>query len=398
MHVANNRRIASDPATALAESLAPQSGEDKRVGLVAGAPGFGKTSVLAAVASLVARRTQSQIAWVSGGVVGSDGHLAQMLGSGVQLGHHVVSGPAGPQDLALVLDVLAGSTEPIVLAIDDFDSLVFKREVLAERLGIVAARGNALRLVASCHPSARDRLIADHAFARAVSGPIASVTLNPLDDVAAQALIERRVPGLSSAMVVEIVAAAGGHPAALVYLSRLASLRESVSTKVGCTPGQGHHGLLKEFFAQAAEFAGAVYAEAWSGLGPQQRAILWQLGNAGRPVSAGYIARAIRIPASQTSAQLTRLVSDGLVRRGEVRGHFAVAPLLAAWISRRAARSGPEAGGGLSVSTGVGLRRATGRGVSGVRELSRATDASRRSEKQIQTSSHVRHEVRPEER
>src|SRR5690606_9316082 len=92
------------------------------------------------------------------------------------------------------------------------------------------------------------------------------------------------------------------------------------------------------WFLFAAEFAGAVYAEPWASLGPQQRAILSRFEGDAAPISTSDLADATDLPASQVSSQLTRLVSDGLVRRTAYRGRFSIAPLLAKWISLRVAR------------------------------------------------------------
>ena len=95
---------------------------------------------------------------------------------------------------------------------------------------------------------------------------------------------------------------------------------------------------MSELLDRAAEFAGAVYAEAWATLGPQQRAILWHLARAEAPVAAVEISPALALPVSQISAQLTRLVLSGLLSPASQRGRYTVAPLLARWIERRATR------------------------------------------------------------
>jgi DNA-binding transcriptional ArsR family regulator len=125
-----------------------------------------------------------------------------------------------------------------------------------------------------------------------------------------------------------VIREAGGHPAAIVFLSRLLTLHQAATPKVA------------SLLDQAAEFAGAVYAEPWAMLGPQQRAILWHLASSRVSASAAEIASALCLPASQVSAQLTRLSSAGLLSGSRQRGRHAVAPLLARWIARRAVRDG----------------------------------------------------------
>jgi DNA-binding transcriptional ArsR family regulator len=300
---------------------------------IAGPPGFGKTSLLAAATALVGRRLGVAVAWVSGGVVASDGHFTRLLAS-----------TAEGTDID-------GQTQPSgVLAIDDIDVLVFKRERIAERIARLLA-SDSIRVLATCHPAAADRFsTTGHPFADAIyqtGDRVHVMTIDALDDESARALIRRRAPRLSDTAAQAIIAAAGGHPAALVFLSRLADLRTSdTGNHTGAVARDGYVNSLAEGEAQgigalidwAAEFAGAVYAESWAGLGPQQRAILWQLGKAGAPATASDIAEAIDLPASHVSAQITRLGADGLVRRTTVRGQFTLAPLLARWIARRAAR------------------------------------------------------------
>lgn len=360
MYVCNMDVVGSilpgDPVVArITEALASSASDRAAVGLVVGAPGFGKSSVLAAAASAIARRTRRVVIWVSGAVVASEGHLARLLASALAPVPTSSAGTAPLEEsvsLETALRRLTRAPQRILLAIDDFDALVFKRERVAEQLGHAVASGDEVQLLASCHPAARDRLTAaTHPFAAAVGGPIICVTITPLDPAAASSLIRRRTPSLSTAATRRVIAAAGGHPAALVYLSRLLGLRAQQNApaasdgagecRVGGT-GDDRPDAPRGFFNDAAEFAGAVYAESWAALGPQQRAILWQLGMSTTPASAADIAHAIELPASHVSAQLTRLVAEGLVRRTEPRGHFDVAPLLAQWIARRAARGGPR--------------------------------------------------------
>lgn len=320
--------------------------------LIVGPPGFGKSSVLAAAADLIARRTEARVLPISGSVVASEGHLARLLARGVRgLDPHGAGRERSTdrnQDTSWSLDTtcaaLAASATPILLAVDDLDALVFKREWVTERL-VDLVTSPTVRLIASCLPAAAERFLApDRPFATALGargGRITSVALVALEDEQARLLVRRRAPRLSAAATATVIAAAGGHPAALVFLSRLAELRSA--TAAGHTNGNPASPRdvtrLGKLFDRAAEFAGAVYAEPWAALGPQQRAVLWQLSAMPGPTTAAEVATAIELPPSHVSAQLTRLVADGLVRRTGVRGQFVVAPLLASWIARRAARA-----------------------------------------------------------
>ena len=361
MHVSTPR--SPDPlVNAVAEAVAPSGSagaEPQSLAIVLGPPGFGKSSVLSAATALSARRLGARVVWVNGAVVASEGHLARLLSSDGEPQTLQANGrrEAATEDieerhasitsLEAACTALETSMESIVVAIDDFDALVFKREGLAERLARMASTGNVC-LIASCKAAGGRRLIAkQHRFAATVAahgGRIASVWLTALDHEAARALIRRRAPRLSEGATQIIIDAAGGHPAALVFLSRLTELSGR-----GRRPRSTRHSSadiadLPELFARAAEFAGTVYAESWAALGPQQRAVLWQLSTCRGPTTAADIAQAIALSPSHVSAQLTRLVGDGLVRRTGVRGQFVVAPLLAEWIVRRAARAGTEAG------------------------------------------------------
>jgi len=351
MHVANVKD--RDPlVNAVAGAIAPVDSADaehRNVALVLAPPGFGKSSVLSAAAALSARRLGARVVWVSGAVVASERHLARLLFSG--------GGPDPVQDdgkgsndsgercaaitsLEAAFTALEKSREPVVVAIDDLDELVFKREGLAEQLAQLAFSG-AVHLMASCKPAGGRRLMAQqHPFAAAVvahGGRIASTSLSALNDEAAHALIRRRAPRLSEATTQVIIDAAGGHPTALVFLSRLTELRVRDPSLRSAIPNAAR---LPELFARAAEFAGAVYAEAWAALGPQQRAVIWQLSTSTGPTTAADIAQSLALSPSHVSAQLTRLVGDGLVSRTGIRGQFVIAPLLAEWIVRRAARAG----------------------------------------------------------
>jgi hypothetical protein len=229
----------------------------------------------------------------------------------------------------------------LVLAIDDFDAFAFKREQAACQILRLVGIARTIRFIATCCPTAGSRFSSDGhpitAALRAVGGCLRMITIDALDERAALALIRCRAPDLSRATARAIIREAAGHPSALVFLSRIAELggpSKSAPREIG-TSNKSVTSLIE----RAAEFAGAVYAEPWAGLGPQQRAILWHLGVAKAPVTASAVAESLALSASHVSAQLSRLVAEGLVTRGARRGQFSVAPLLARWITDRAARS-----------------------------------------------------------
>ena len=283
-----------------------------------------------AVAEHIGKQTGRLVLWVNGGIVASEGHLVRLL-SEVLDGYFSPEPPLAAAALEDFCRRLADLAQPILLAVDDFDHLVFKREHVGSTIGATLAAGPAVRLLATCHPATLGRLVTTHAFARCVVGEVATVTIGAFDTNAARELVRRRAPCLSNEDCAAVIAEAGGHPAALVYLARLAEL--GVRDK-----GDSDAAALVDLFERAAEFAGSVYAEPWAALGPQQRAILWQLGSTAIPKTAAEIAVILSLPAPQVSAQLTRLVDEGLVQRATPRAHYSVAPLLARWIARRAVR------------------------------------------------------------
>jgi DNA-binding transcriptional ArsR family regulator len=324
-----------------------RGGLPNRIGIIAAPPGFGKTSLLIAAAELAAHRLATRTIWINGSVVASEQHLARLLAPGITLPNTsaALSTSAAEKDAA---------DDRLLIAIDDIDALVFKREGIATLIGHLLVRNREARLLASCHPAAAERFLSPPGWLSMVSSlmsaPIPIVSVGPLDDDAALALVRRREPGLTDHAARAILVAAGGHPAALVFLSRLAVLRVGEAVRptlhYDAPPGErrtnGEPDGIAGLVDWAAEFAGAVYAEAWAALGPQQRAILWQLARREVPTSASDVASAIDLTASHVSAQLTRLGGDGLVRRTSIRGQFTVAPLLARWIARRAARDEPN--------------------------------------------------------
>lgn len=288
--------------------------------LVAGAPGMGKSSVIQAAAHLVSREHGFHQAWISGEVVASEEHTAALLAAALGV----------ERTLAEPLESVCRRLprQSVLLVVDDLDALVFKRERIARALAALVGGDRGVRILASCHPGAVERLTtADGPLANVADGA-AVVTLGYLDDSSARQLVRRRAPRLSEPTIERVVVSAGGHPAALVFLSRMAEV--STDTAVDA------------LFERAAEFAGAVYAESWASLGPQQRAILWCLATVDGAASTGDIAERIGLPASHVGAQLSRLVTDGMARRTGERGRYAVAPLLARWIELRATRANHE--------------------------------------------------------
>jgi DNA-binding transcriptional ArsR family regulator len=369
MYVSNNGTLRRDPLIARLAGLFRSAGASGQVDgvtralLIAGAPGFGKSSMLSAVTRLISRRNGDVILRVSGRVIASEGHLARLLleSSGSEAGR---SGPSPSRSLESVFASLCGApNRRVLLAVDDVDALLFKREQLARLLARTVVVNSQIRLVATCHPAARNRLTSPHhPFASQIGMALRVTTLEALNENAATALLKRRAPQLPSDILPQVIRAAGGHPAALVYLGRLAELWGTGETwRAQCAAAETRSlakrvsmiapATFQEFLERASEFAGAIYAEPWSALGPQQRAILWSLASSNESASAAAISERIELTPSHVSAQLTRLVDDGLVRRTHVRGQFALAPLLSSWIVGRAT---PELPG--SDSSGRGRR------------------------------------------
>lgn len=124
---------------------------------------------------------------------------------------------------------------------------------------------------------------------------------------------------------------AGGHPAELVIVPRLARLYARDSSR--------WKSVHTEFLSsQAGELAESIYPETWALFGSQQEAFLWDSRTAPKPLSAGALAEAIAPQPSQVSAQIRHLVDEGLLSAAARRAHFIAAPLLARWSAVRAAR------------------------------------------------------------
>lgn len=287
--------------------------------LLTGAPGMGKSSVLSSAAQKAKKSLRCEMIWIDGGVVASEGHLATLLASAIST--------QPPASLEAVIEQITSSEhEAVLLVIDNLDLLVFKRERVTRSLAAFLESGLG-RVLASCHPAAVDRLVSDKGPFAAVTGRTSTFTLVPLADDEAKDLVLRRAPRLPTDIASTVIAAAGGHPAALVFLSRMAEV------------GVGSELETEAFFERAAEFAGAVYAESWAQLGPQQRAILNQISRAGGSASMAEVAQALALTPSHVGAQVSRLVTDGLVLRPAIRGRYEIPLLLARWIERRAVRA-----------------------------------------------------------
>lgn len=323
--------VASESRDLVVDKTAAAVLGEVRVVLVAGAPGFGKTSVLGSAARRVADQTGCKVLWINGAIVGSEDHLARIIVE--------ASPPEDERDgqerskrrlEGLILGLADSGDAPYLLAVDDVDALFFKRERLARLFGLALSSGERLMLLGSCHPSVCRRLVHRSPLGDELGGKITTVQIDLFGEKEAHRLVGRRVQGLPSEARSLIVEEAGGHPAALVFLARLARLYVGDSSPWTC--------VQAEFLDRAGELAGSVYAESWALLGPQQRALLWHLGTAPKPLSAGALAEAIALRPSQVSAQIRRLVDEGLVSAAARRAQFTVAPLLARWIAVRAAR------------------------------------------------------------
>ena len=293
-----------------------------KVVLIAGPSGFGKTSVLRAAAELAAAKLEANVLWVPGGIVASEDHLSRLAASAAG-GVGAVESARG---LRALFEYLSSPNHRFILSIDDLDLLAFKRQSIVEILRTAIDRATNLRLLASCRPESAARLtkqMDDRGSSRRAHSVQVRI-LTPLGEMEALSLIRKRVPTLSPKQEKAILSEAGGHPAALVFLGRLAELRPDAR--------------VSELLAFAADFAGAIYAEGWAALGPQQRAIVWELSLAGEVMTAADISQRLLVPPPQVSSQLTRLVNEGFVLRANVRGRFGIVPLLARWVTKRANR------------------------------------------------------------
>lgn len=296
------------------------SGGQKESFLIAGASGMGKTSLLASCVRHV--RQRGRVVSISGSVLASEGHFVHVLHSSMpQLTAEHRDWKSGLRAL------LAGSPgHPLILAIDDFDQLAYKRDELGRILAASATDRVGVLLLLTGARSTVDRITGT---GRPFASVLTTVLIEPMDEAAAENLIRLRTPGLSQAARMFVVRQAGGHPGAIVFLSRIV---ESIFK-------EGDRFDASQALSYASEFAGAVYAEPWSALGPQQRAILWHLSSVqAESASATHIARELVLQPSHVSAQLARLVDEGLIRR-DGRGAYAIAPLLASWIVARGPRA-----------------------------------------------------------
>jgi hypothetical protein len=290
---------------------------------------MGKTSVLAsAFRQLEATTSTIQRIWVSGSVIASEGQFFRSLAheAGLPPLIHRDWRDAGSAVFESLRARVEGMDTSLAIFIDDFDVLAFKRESLIEMLATECARIPRGAVFASAARGAIDRILSP---GRPFASRLQPVILSLLSQREALELVHLRAPALPTALVQFVVAQAGGHPAALVFLSRIAELFVRA----------GNQGDTAGIMQWSGELAGSVYAEAWSALGPQQRAILWHVSTAsGATQSVTRLADLLCLHPSHVSAQLTRLRDEGLVVRRNLRGQYAVAPLLARWILERVVR------------------------------------------------------------
>lgn len=303
--------------------------------LICAAPGMGKTSFLEACVREV--RTRGRVVYVSGSVVASEGHFVNVLQAS-RKGPNVETRDWRSGLRAFFANRGKG---PLVLAIDDFDQLAYKRDELTRVLAEAASSPEQTLMLMTSARSTVERIVGS---GRPFADVLTAVTIEPLDEAAAERLIQLRAPSLENAARSFVVRETGGHPGAIVFLSRIAE-----STLVGGAFDE------RKALSLATELAGAVYAEPWSMLGPQQRAILWHLSSVGKDVSVTDIAHALVLQPSHVSAQLARLVEEGFIRR-DGRGSYAISPLLSRWIVTRGARATSIGASGPSVSQLSGAR------------------------------------------
>lgn len=294
--------------------------------LISSPPGLGKTALLSAVADSRSEASGGTVAWVSGSVIASEGQFAAVLGEALE-----IPAPLEPEGRdrvqAIFCEVRARGGERFVVILDDLDQLVFKREGLLAALSVEFEESDNVLLIATAKPMSVPRLTAG---GRAFGGRLRVLQLGLLDRPAGIELIRLRAPHVPSDLANEIYHQAGGHQGALVFLARLATLSQ---TPVAA--GQ----RLDPVWDRAAEFAGAVYAQQWYSLGPQQRAILWELATRdGSESSPTELSDALFLAPSHVGAQLKRLENEALVERVSQRGRYRIAPLLARWITERAVR------------------------------------------------------------
>jgi len=298
---------------------------DRQPILISSPPGLGKTALLSAVADTGGDSPERRIAWVSGSVVASEGHFAAILAKALD----VLREPGRWEDRvrAIFSEVRSRYSERVVVILDDLDQLVFKRENLLSLLAEEFKRSTNVLLIATAKPMSVARLTtAGHSFESALT----VIQLRLLGREAGIELIHLRSPDVPPDLAEELYDRAGGHPAALVFLARLVTLSHAF--------GAGRN--LRGVWDRAAEFAGTVYAQQWYALGPQQRSILREIAaSPGAESSPTELSGALLLQPSHVGAQLKRLENEALVERGDRRGRYRLAPLLAQWITERAVRT-----------------------------------------------------------
>jgi hypothetical protein len=321
------------------DSLRSAGQSPHRLLFISAPPGFGKSSTLRAAGQMLESDLSRPLVWISGGIIAGTSHFVRSLAA--ELGEKRLAHLPLPE----LISEIASNRSRFILAVDDLDSLIFKREEIADSLATLITVSPEVRVLGSGNASAAERVVGTTGtLGRTIPDKVFVVGLRPLDDASAVRLIRRRAPRIGTGIAKQVIAAAGGHPAALVFLARLAQLNldEAKANFTG-------------FLEVASEFAGAVYAESWTSLGPQQRALLWQLSD-GIAKTAADVADATGLPSSHVSSQFTRLLAEGLVGRGSERGQFKLAPLLSAWIVRRAARSPALPSKETETASGFGFR------------------------------------------
>lgn len=299
---------------------------DRHPVLISSPPGLGKTALLSAVAETRDASGSRLVAWISGSVLASEGHFATVLAE--EMGTPCLPHGTWQDRVRRIFSAVREcSGQRFVMILDDLDQLVFKREDLLRLLAAEFDRSTNVLLVATAKPMAVSRLTAT---GRPFQGRLVVTPLRLLSPSAAVDLVRLRARDVPPEIAQELYNRAGGHPAALVFLARFMTLAH----------GFGAGGIVRGAWEGAAEFAGAVYAQQWYALGPQQRAILWEIAVSPTGESSPTeLSGRLLLQPSHVGAQLKRLENEALLERGARRGRYRIAPLLARWITERAVRT-----------------------------------------------------------